>query len=67
MSSDSDPGGIGRPEAGPLLDALRHDSQKTRLAALDALTRLPLEPDAWFELRDYVHVALERPGSEHTT
>ena len=66
MSSGSDPGGIGRPEAGPLIDALRDDSQSTRIAALDALTRLPLEPDAWFEVRDYVHRALEETGSEHT-
>ena len=45
MSSGSTPSGIGRPEAGPLIDALRDDSPATRLAVLDALTRLPLEPD----------------------
>ena len=49
MSSGSTPCGIGLPEAGPLIDALRDDSAATRLAALDALTRLPLQPDAWFE------------------
>ena len=41
MSSGSTPCGIGRPEAGPLIDALRDDSPATRLAVLDALTRLP--------------------------
>ena len=59
MSSDSTPGGIGRPEAGPLIDALRDNSPATRLAVLDALTRLPLEPDVWFEVREYVMWALE--------
>ena len=44
MSSGSTPCGIGLPEAGPLIDALRDDSPATRLAVLDALTRLPLEP-----------------------
>jgi hypothetical protein len=59
LSSGSTPCGIGRPEAGPLIDALRDDSPATRLAVLDALTRLPLEPDCWFEVRDYVMWALE--------
>ena len=70
MSSGSTPCGIGLPEAGPLIDALRDDSPATRLAVLDALTRLPLEPDAWFEFSGYVHSALEAdgiraPGSDH--
>ena len=59
MSSGSTPCGIGRPEAGPLIDALRNDSPSTRLAVLDALTRLPLEPECWFEVREYVMWALE--------
>ena len=59
MSSGSTPCGIGRPEAGPLIDALHHDSPATRLAVLDALTRLPLEPDVWFEVREYVVWALK--------
>ena len=58
MSSDSTPSGIGRPEAGPLIDALRDNSPATRLAVLDALTRLPLEPECWFEVREYVMWAL---------
>ena len=66
MSSDSTPCGVGRPEAGPLIDALRDDSPETRLAVLDALTRLPLEPDCWFEVREYVMWALEDPSApEH--
>ncbi len=56
MSSDST---LGRPAVGPLIDALRDDSPATRLAVLDALTRLPLEPDCWFEVREYVMWALE--------
>jgi hypothetical protein len=59
VSSGSIPRGIGRPEAGPLIDALRDDSPATRLAVLDALTRLPLEPDCWFEVREYVMRALD--------
>jgi hypothetical protein len=59
VSSDSTPCGIGRREAGPLIDALRDDSPATRLAVLDALTRLPLEPECWFEVREYVMWALE--------
>ena len=59
MSSDSTPCGIGLPEAGPLIDALRDGSPATRLAVLDALTRLPLDPDCWFEVREYVMWALE--------
>ena len=58
MSSDSTPSGIGRAEAGPLIDALRDDAPATRLAVFDALTRLPLEPDCWFEVREYVMSAL---------
>ena len=66
MSSDSNPCGVGRPEAGPLIDALRDDSPETRLAVLDALTRLPLEPDCWFDVREYVMWALEDPSApEH--
>jgi hypothetical protein len=59
VSSDSTPAGIARPEAGPLINALRDDSPATRLAVLDALTRLPLEPECWFEVREYVMWALE--------
>ncbi len=66
MSSVSTPGGIGRPQAGPLLDALRDNAPQTRLAVLDALTRLPLEPDVWFEVREYVMWALGYPSApEH--
>ena len=66
MSSGSTPCGIERPEAGPLIDALRDDSPATRLAVLDALTRLPLEPDVWFEVREYVMRALDDPTApEH--
>ena len=42
-----------------MIDALRDDSPATRLAVLDALTRLPLDPDCWFEVREYVMWALE--------
>ena len=49
-----------------MIDALRDDSPETRLAVLDALTRLPLEPDCWFEVREYVIWALEDPSApEH--
>ncbi len=66
MSSTSAPSGIGFPQAGPLLDALRDNSPETRLAVLDALTRLPLEPDVWFEVREYVMWALNDPTApEH--
>ena len=66
MSSGSTPGDMGRPEAGPLIDALRDDSPATRLAVLDALTRLPLEPDCWFEVREYVMWALgDGSAAEH--
>ncbi len=66
MSSDSTPSGIGRAEAGPLIDALRDDSPAKRLAVFDALTRLPLEPDCWFEVREYAMWALEDPAApEH--
>jgi hypothetical protein len=63
VSSDSTPSGIGRSQAGPLIDALRDDSPATRLAVLDALTRLPLEPEGWFEVREYVLWALENPSA----
>ena len=66
MSSASSPCGIGRPEAGPLIDALHDDSPATRLAVLDALTRLRLEPDCWFEVREYVMWALgDASAPEH--
>lgn len=66
MSSTPAQGGIGFPQAGPLLDALRDNSPETRLAVLDALTRLPLEPDVWFEVREYVMWALNDPTApEH--
>jgi hypothetical protein len=66
VSSASAPGGIGFPQAGPLLDALRDNSPETRLAVLDALTRLSLEPDVWFEVREYVMWALNDPTApEH--
>jgi len=50
---------IGRDEAEPLLEALHDPSPETRLAVLDALTRLPLDPDTWLALRPYVSSALE--------
>ncbi len=66
MSSDSTASGIGRAQAGPLIDALRDDSKVTRLAVLDALTRLPLEPECWFEIREYVMQALwDASAPEH--
>jgi hypothetical protein len=66
VSSTSASCGIGRPEAGPLIDALRDNSPQTRLAVLDALTRLSLEPDAWFEVREYVMWALgDETAPEH--
>ena len=67
MSSDSAPYGIGRPEAGPLIDALRDDLPATRLAVFDALTRLPLERDCWFEVSDYVmHALWDTSAPEHS-
>ena len=66
MSSDSAPGGIGRAQAGPLIDALRDDLPATRLAVFDALTRLPLDRDCWFDVREYVMGALWDPSApEH--
>ncbi len=66
MSSVSAPSRVGRPQAGPLLDALRDNAPETRLAVLDALTRLSLEPDLWFEVRKYVMGALGDPTApEH--
>lgn len=58
--------GVGRPQAEPLLDALRDNAPETRLAVLEALTRLPLEPDVWFEAREYVVWALnDATAPEH--
>ena len=60
------PRGIGLPEAEPLLSALEGGTAETRLAALDALTRLPLEPECWLEVRDYAVWALEdKSAPEH--
>ena len=60
------PRGIGVPEAQPLLSALEGGTAETRLAALDALTRLPLEPESWLEVRDYAAWALEdKSAPEH--
>lgn len=57
---------LGRAEAGPLLDALHDPSPETRLAVLEALTRLPLDPDCWLAVRRYVAWALEdRACTEH--
>ena len=53
-------------EAGPLIDALRDASPECRLAALDALTRLPLDRDCWLAVRRYVAWALQDATSpEH--
>ena len=60
MSSASAPYGIGPPQAGPLFDALNPDNAPaTRLVVFDALTRLPLEPEVWYQVREYVTWALE--------
>ena len=60
------PHDIGLPDAQPLLSALEGGTAETRLAVLDALTRLPLDPDCWLEVRDYAVWALEtKSAPEH--
>jgi DNA-binding transcriptional ArsR family regulator len=59
---------VGMPEAGPLLAALHDPSGETRVAVLEALTRLPLDRDCWMEVRRYVTWALEdRTAPEHVS
>jgi hypothetical protein len=60
------PRDIGVPDAQPLLSGLEGGTAETRNAVLDALTRLPLDPDCWLEVRDYAVWALETKSTpEH--
>lgn len=52
-------GTVGRADAGPLLDALADAHVEIRLAALEALTRLPLDRESWLGVRDFLAPALE--------
>jgi len=66
VESMSDAGEIGRAGAGPLLAALDDPVAETRLAALDALRRLPLDNESWLSVRDFVLPALESDAApEH--
>ena len=57
---------LSRVDVEPLLEALRDPSPETRLAVLDALTRLSLDPDGWFAVREYAAWALDdKTAPEH--
>jgi hypothetical protein len=57
---------VGLSEVEPLIRALHDDSPATRIAVMRALTRLPLEPEVWFAVRDYLKWGLEdRSAPEH--
>ena len=63
ISRDPPPADLGRDDTAPLVEALHDERADVRVAVLDALLALPLGPDVWLEVGDYVRWVLQ-PGGD---